>query len=70
MFVSIAHVLARALERDWVALVKEMKTLANDYLKDDENTALMNDPQEVRALWSKLDRVLSNPFGRVRLPTS
>lgn len=51
MFVSVA----RALGREWTALVKEMKTFANDYLKNEENTASMNDPQEVRRLWRQLD---------------
>jgi hypothetical protein len=35
--------------------VKEMKVFARDYLKDDENTASMSDPQEVRRLWRQLD---------------
>jgi hypothetical protein len=41
------------LER--TTLVKETKMFANDYLKDDENTVSMNDPQEVRRLWRQLD---------------
>ncbi len=51
MFVSVA----RALGLEWADLVKEMKAFANDYLKDDENTASMNDLQEVRRLWRQLD---------------
>lgn len=51
MFVSVA----RALGREWAGLVKEMKTFANEYLKNDENTASMNKPQEVRRLWHQLD---------------
>ena len=51
MFVSVA----RALGRDWAGLVKEMKTFANVYLKNDENTVAMDDPQKVRRLWRQLD---------------
>ena len=51
MFVSVA----RALGREWATLVKEMKAFAAEYLKNDENTVSMNDPQEVRCLWRQLD---------------
>jgi len=51
MFVSIA----RALALDWAGLVREMKTFAAQYLKGDENTVAMDDPQEVRRLWRQLD---------------
>ena len=37
------------------ALVKETKAFAREYLKDDNNAALLGDSQEVRQLWSLLD---------------
>lgn len=66
MFVSVTQ----AVGRGWATLVKEMKTFANGYLKDAENTVSINDPQEVCACgasWIRRRQVLCNPFGRVRL---
>jgi hypothetical protein len=51
MFVSVAW----ALALDWVGFVREMKAFAAEYLKNDENTVAMDDPQEVRRLWRQLD---------------
>lgn len=46
---------AKGLDMDWRALVKETKAFAREYLKDDNNAALLGDSQEVRQLWSLLD---------------
>ena len=51
MFISIAW----ALALDWAGLVREMKAFAAEYLKNDENTVAMDDPQELCRLWRQLD---------------
>ena len=48
------------MDMDWRALVKEMKVFAREYLKSDDNAALLDDPQEARQLWNQLDPRMKN----------